>query len=697
MKQHWRIAHGWTAASSKGRPRAIARQSTQEQIQQFSRIVTCQQAFNHGIGKHYIHILGHATCDPAAQPSQPVPQASQIHAELDKIEELYQQHITQPIQIEAGQRDEANPWLRRTQWAVYLAGLNPDDLVQCVQQPDPEDQSEEALTTAAIWDSMAAVARISQKVSARVGHTIQIEAVRVERDKTPSKPLQAYMVEEAIVKHSVPWQQVLMFFARTQVPHEWNSPKYSFTRRQQRAWEKLWDEAQRVAQSSRPSSPVRNSPDPKSANSSRGASPVPSQASEDEFFQFGNADRDTLDNRARFELSAIDTACLDFCMELLNQRTRVEDYECALICALAVQGRGEAGWRDADSYPPILSRVIKVARFMVVHKAMRLDPQAGEMIKILREHRMAGTWEGESAIDEPGYISAGYSSPPPSSQTILIQFSQNDQGRSFRDWVVLMVDKFMVRGTDSPMQWILDLRTYGLKIHYNSTTPGHVGWMGQDRLCYKELTFTMGQFKGFIHQLVSDTRQLLLDELMFTNTTDIPKIPWKTLYDDPTQSGHGWSFLQDTRTPWPVDGAKWIQQRLRREPQLAKQFFEHGAPRMAKIDSFMRRVVAFRRKLSIAIHICGGQPARAPELLSIRYKNTDSGGHRNVFIEDGMVTMVTSYHKGFYASNDMKIIHRYLPRDIGELVVWYLWLVLPFVERMELYQDHRRDKERKDQ
>jgi hypothetical protein len=72
-------------------------------------------------------------------------------------------------------------------------------------------------------------------------------------------------------------------------------------------------------------------------------------------------------------------------------------------------------------------------------------------------------------------------------------------------------------------------------------------------------------------------------------------------------------------------------------------------------------VVAFRRKLSIAIYIYSGQPARAPELLSIRYKNTDSGGHRNVFIEDGMVTIVTSYHKGFYVSNDMKIIHRYLP------------------------------------
>ena len=34
-------------------------------------------------------------------------------------------------------------------------------------------------------------------------------------------------------------------------------------------------------------------------------------------------------------------------------------------------------------------------------------------------------------------------------------------------------------------------------------------------------------------------------------------------------------------------------------------------------------------------------------------------------------------------SGDVKIIHRYLPREVGELVVWYLWLALPFIQRME--------------
>ena len=43
-----------------------------------------------------------------------------------------------------------------------------------------------------------------------------------------------------------------------------------------------------------------------------------------------------------------------------------------------------------------------------------------------------------------------------------------------------------------------------------------------------------------------------------------------------------------------------------------------------------------------------------------------------------VVTFVTKYHKGYAMSGDVKIIFRYLPREVGELVVWYLWLVLPF-------------------
>ena len=69
--------------------------------------------------------------------------------------------------------------------------------------------------------------------------------------------------------------------------------------------------------------------------------------------------------------------------------------------------------------------------------------------------------------------------------------------------------------------------------------------------------------------------------------------------------------------------------------------------------------------------------------MSIRHSNTSEGGHRNIFIEDGKVVFVTRYHKGYQVSGDVKIIHRYLPQEVGELYIRYLWLVLTFAQQME--------------
>ncbi|KAG9378483.1 RecQ Superfamily II DNA helicase [Pyrenophora tritici-repentis] len=122
----------------------------------------------------------------------------------------------------------------------------------------------------------------------------------------------------------------------------------------------------------------------------------------------------------------------------------------------------------------------------------------------------------------------------------------------------------------------------------------------------------------------------------------------------------------------PVNGERWLFERVGESASIRKRY--------------MDRVVEFREKLAVLMHITGGQPARGPELLSVRHSNTVQGGHRNIFIEDGMVVFVTRYHKGYKVSGDVKIIHRYLPREVGELVVWYMWLVLPFQQRLEAPQ-----------
>jgi hypothetical protein len=87
------------------------------------------------------------------------------------------------------------------------------------------------------------------------------------------------------------------------------------------------------------------------------------------------------------------------------------------------------------------------------------------------------------------------------------------------------------------------------------------------------------------------------------------------------------------------------------------------------VKQYIDRVIKFCKKLAVLIYIAGGQPAQGPKILSVQHSNTIKGGHRNIFIKDGIVVFVTRYHKGYNVSSDIKIIHQYLPREVGELVV----------------------------
>jgi hypothetical protein len=516
--------------------------------------------------------------------------------------------------IQADEAADANPWLRMTGWARYLDGVHPQDLRQLVEAPaedaqDREDRVEQAVRV--IWDAMDQLARRSQRTVQRCGAGIRVEAARTEAGQTPYQPLQAYMDEASVQKHVQPWQQVLAFIARTQAAaaqqtgqhedgqqREWlgKLPAYGMTPRQRHKWQALWQLATPAPET--PEAQIRG----RRAGVrvvhtfagagqiiedvwSAGRSPSPGTSAGASVVEV-EEEADTVDAEVEaWQMPAIEQACLEFCVELLNQRHRTHEYESALVCAMAVQGwgPGEARWRDPSSYPPILSRVIKVARFIVVQKALWLDPHARDIIRMwVGGHKPGGnhpiSWPLTSADDELVDINqqgqdTGSTVASPSSAS-GVGFG----GKMFHDHVQQMVRSFMVRGSHGPMQTLLDWRTYGLKVHYNTTAPGHVGWMGDDELLYKDVHFTMGAFRGFVHGLVGSTRELLQEILYISTTTtnQFPPIPWSALYDYATQGKKGWCFLQDTRTRWPVEGKQWLIQRLRSEPAMQRQFMRHG-------------------------------------------------------------------------------------------------------------------------
>jgi hypothetical protein len=122
----------------------------------------------------------------------------------------------------------------------------------------------------------------------------------------------------------------------------------------------------------------------------------------------------------------------------------------------------------------------------------------------------------------------------------------------------------------------------------------------------------------------------------------------------------------------PAEGERWLFERVGRNTCIWDRFMKlgtcSGIDREA-VKRYIGRIVEFREKLAVLMHIAGGQPARGLEILSVRHSNTIKGGHRNIFIEDGIVVFIIRYYKGYNVSSDVKIIYWYLPREVGELVV----------------------------
>ena len=385
-------------------------------------------------------------------------------------------------------------------------------------------EDEEPLVTV-VWNAMEEMLQHCQRtVKQQAGYYIRMEVVRSEVKQTKYRPLQPYMDPDAVKDYARPWKQIVVFFVRTQQgrrQEEEGLPPYELEAREQRYFNDMFKQAKRIRNrqnrrqvrfeaASEVSGEVSSKVGRERSSDMSSSSDVSSDGSNDPN-DFDGSRSSQVD---QIQLKGLPVACLRFCLALLGRRSRGHDeYELPMLCAMALLGIKPGGWRNAHEYPPIMSQVIKMARFMVIQQAYQ---QAGEMN------------EGE----RPDLLKM----------------------------VTQMVDKFMIRGSQGAMQWVFDRRAYGMKIHYTSTAEGNVDWVGNS-IRYKQIEFSMDQLRSMVHGLVYETYRAL-ERVLYTNEARFPAIPWTELRDDPTREGIGHSFVQDERNPWPVDGATWLADRL---------------------------------------------------------------------------------------------------------------------------------------
>lgn len=628
------------------------------------RRVHCQRIFPRRQGSQYFEVEAPQQAEEAAPNPLPPPtkieQARQmLQLRMKKIEDRERRIIDESTY------NEANPWLERTEWAKYLRKLDRDELLQSVATPEMDEEPIDRV----VWEAMDEMMRQCQATtSEHAGVFVRKEVMRTEEDQSRFVPLKGYQNPDELRDKGRHWQQIMMFFVRTQQTHTWKSPKYRFNHRQQVAFEQLQQEVVEEVERRKQQQQQHHEEEQLAATHDQ----VDGDNHDDDDEGSSADEVEPWCPQGFIALEGVPRACLAFCISLLCQNAHQHEYENALVCALAVLGVEPHGWKGYNTYPPILSSIIKVGRFMIIQHAFQ---------ETTHEHHSADSEDSEDETHDDHHQSHPFGEEPKQVGCI--------------DVVQQMVEQYMLRTSHSPMEWMLDLRTYGMKIHFSGTAPGYIDWKG-DQIMYKDIQFTMSQFRGMVHQVVQDTRERLLRRVLDIGPHqehELPAIPWDELRDDPANAQPGWNFVQDRRNPWPVDGQWWLFHRLMKSGQY--QFLHDGESVRWNVEEAQRWLDeedAVREGLLLCKQFAGGGPRRGPELLSICHSNTSHGGYRNTGVEGGLIFTTTRYHKGYSMSGDVKIIHQYMPREVGELDVWWLWLVLPFRQRIEAEIYHRESR-----
>jgi hypothetical protein len=293
-------------------------------------------------------------------------------------------------------------------------------------------------------------------------------------------------------------------------------------------------------------------------------------------------------------------ACLNLCIALLDHKLTEKITDSILVGFLAALGNDQEcrGFDGSVLYTPKLSALVKMAQLLVVQYAV----------------------------------------------------SESKAGRAQypNELVAELQDRFMVFGSESPMNWILNLRAYGAKARDTTTSTGFVDWSDDgERLSYKTLELTMNGLRWFLRDQVQEAQDQLHDLLLLpegdphSRAQNVPQLRLLSLKNDPTVCSANFSFLQDKRNDELLGGQeRYLLRQLRQEPRLRRRFFVNPETLVwdkQQVQGYLQLVSVFLRRVLLLVHITGGQPARGTELLTIRWRNSAHCDVRNIFIENGNV------------------------------------------------------------
>jgi hypothetical protein len=345
-------------------------------------------------------------------------------------------------------------------------------------------------------------------------------------------------------------------------------------------------------------------------------------------------------------------ALMDLCMLVVMQDTsRISLYESPMMHYLAMRGVDETNktFYSSFGYTKILAAALWINRLLLLEVAVPSEP-----------------W-------------------------LELGLESKAQVASVRDRIDEIRKKHLCEGSFSPTSSILTQLAMGKHLNKMHQSQPNIYWSEDGQTIFLDgKGIELGRIRTMCHTLTQELSEGLRE---LTFGSPVPGIKLDKIVDSV-----GWgrpfrqlnfTFSEHAENKEHTDvGYRYLYKRARKGEGGWKLLRKNKASQRnewmeAQVKKYLTKERQFLRKLMVCMHIMGGQPARGPELGSVKIRNSLYSA-RNIYILNGRATFLTMYDKARRRRGNTEYILRCLPDELSQILVQYLVYVSPFARALPL-------------
>ena len=521
-------------------------------------------------------------------------------------------------------------WMKKMNWFKYLNEFNRQQLMNLMKFFIVDEKS----LTIIVWKIVNKMLQQFRQTIKSAKYFLCMKIVRNEIQQIKYQSLQTYMNVHFFKNYARSWKQIVVFFVRIQF-HQKNKNNemstYKFDEKEQNCFDDIIQQTQRFCNRD-----ISNQKD--IINNMQ-------NLFNEKINQSNHHDFDN-DKISWISLQDLELTCLRFYLALLDRQIHRDEYELLMLCVMIVLIIKSQKWRTSHEYSFIMSHIIKMIRFMIIQTIFQ--------------------------------------------NCDVIHVFVTKEKSNMMKYAHRLIDQCMIRNNRDAIQWIFDRRAYDMKIHYINTSTNNVNWM-KNRIRYKQMKLSINQLREMIHDLIDKTYRILKTMLHFS-TTKFFVISWLSLRDDFIRKNVEHNFIHDARNHWSMNAFTWLLNHLidkRIFAQRNQSFHEH------KIKEWTRLIDQFHDLLITLMQWSWKQNARDIEFLIMCEWNFDYEKKHNMFIvveydfdesQKNQMKLVIRYHKNYNIFEFIKVIHRFLSREMSALLIWIVWLIRSTWNTLQQYR-----------